>query len=137
MNVLLIRAEKRKTAQTTPGHGQADIDNRQGQREGGCDQSRCDIALVGIHDGKRADEKTEEISAAIAHIDFRRRIIELEKADERARHADGKKHRVAEIIGHAQVGHEQHEHETDAAREAIDAVDQIDKIGEADEPQGR
>src|SRR5438477_1839365 len=75
MDVLPVGAKERQSFQSAAQQSQTNVQNRQSQGEQRRDQSRSHRAFAGIENRENADQKTEQIRAAIAHVNSRWRKV--------------------------------------------------------------
>ena len=105
------------------------------ERDEGDEEHLGDGALVRTGERERGDGEADEIRAAVAEVDFRRRKIEDEKAEQRARHGEGVAgHGDLLIVQRHDAERDRHA-EAEPAGEAVEAVDQVDDIRHGDEPE--
>src|SRR5688572_4011089 len=136
VEMFAVRTEERQSFQPTANDGQGNIENWQGKRKQWREESRRNGSFVGVQNAQAGDQKAQEVSAAIAHIDSSGREIETEESDQSATHAGSAQGGKAAAT-EAHIGEQSHQHQGDTASEAIDTIDDVDEVGKADEPQDR
>ena len=82
MKVVVVRAEKRKAPDGPSQEGETGVQNRQAEADDSHDQRRSHRAFVRGGDGKRCDDKSDEIRAAVAEVDSCRREIVHQKPEQ-------------------------------------------------------
>ena len=135
MDVAAVGAKQRKTVQTPPQNGKRSVQNRQGQNKQWSGERGKYGAFLRAGNRQAADEETEKIRAAIAHVNARGREVEPQKPQQRTRHSGGNKGRGTH--GAAHINQQDHQHQADATRKAVNTVNQIDQIGQCHKPEYR
>ena len=106
---------------------------RQGQHKQWRGKGGEDGSLLRTDNGHTTHQETEEICAAIAHINARGWKVEPQKTQQRTGHSGAEERHGADPGPH--ISQQYHQHQADAARQAIHAVNQVDQIGHGHEPK--